>query len=118
MSVRGIPKDVLSGWFRPARESRAIRRDFAKFAHRHSRRTTLLVCSERLRDFDRPALVVWATEDRFMPREYGPRLAALLPQGRLIEIADSSTLVPEDQPERLAEVLTEFLTRTGAEPVQ
>jgi len=118
MSVRGIPEDVLTDWFRPARDSRAIRRDFAKFATGTPRRTTLLACSERLRDFDRPALVVWATEDRFMPREHGPRLATLLPQGRLIEIADSSTLVPEDQPERLAEVLTEFLTRTGAEPVQ
>ncbi len=118
MSVRGIPEDVLTDWFRPARDSRAIRRDFAKFATGTPRRKTLLACSERLRDFDRPALVVWATADRFMPREHGPRLAALLPQGRLIEIADSSTLVPEDQPERLAEVLTEFLTRTGAEPVQ
>ncbi len=118
MSVRGIPEDVLIGWFRPARESRAIRRDFAKFATGAPRRKTLLACSERLRDFDRPALVVWATEDRLMPREHGPRLAALLPQGRLVEIAESSTLVPEDQPERLAEVLTKFLARTGGEPVQ
>ncbi|CAM5484097.1 Oxidoreductase OS=Streptomyces aurantiogriseus OX=66870 GN=GCM10010251_02310 PE=4 SV=1 [Streptomyces aurantiogriseus] len=51
-----------------------------------------------------------------MPREHGPRLAELYPKGRLVEIADSSTLVPEDQPERLAEVLTDFLIRTGAEP--
>lgn len=52
-----------------------------------------------------------------MPREHGPRLAALLPQGHLVEMAESSTLVPEDQPERLAEALTSFLARTGAEPV-
>ncbi len=118
MSVRGISEDVLTDWFRPARESWAIRRDFAKFATGTPRRKALLACSERLREFDRPALVVWATEDRLMPREHGPRLAALLPQGRLVEIAESSTLVPEDQPERLAEVLTEFLTETGAKPVQ
>ncbi|MDQ2737996.1 MAG: alpha/beta hydrolase [Actinomycetota bacterium] len=118
MSVRGIPEDVLIGWFRPARQSRSIRRDFAKFATGALPRKTLLACSQRLRDFDRPALVVWATEDRLMPRQHGPRLAALLPQGRLVQIAESSTLVPEDQPERLAEVLTEFLTGTGAKPVQ
>lgn len=53
-----------------------------------------------------------------MPREHGPRLAALYPRGRLAEIADSSTLVPEDQPERLAEALTDFPIRTGAEPVR
>ncbi|MFD9268765.1 alpha/beta fold hydrolase [Streptomyces goshikiensis] len=72
--------------------------------------------SERLRDFDGSVLVVWAAEDRLMPREHGPRPAALYPRGRLIEIADSSTLVPEDRPELLARVLTDFLIQTGAEP--
>ena len=116
MSVRGLPDDVLTGWFRPAQRSRAIRRDFAKFATGAPRRTQLLACSERLRDFDRPALVVWATEDHIMPREHGARLADLLPQGRLVEIDGSSTLVPEDQPERLARELRAFLQETGAVP--
>ena len=116
MSLRGIPEDVLTEWFRPARESKAIRLDFAKFATGAPSRRTLLACSERLARFDHPALVVWATKDRLMPREHGPRLAALLPQGDLIEVDDSSTLVPEDQPERLADILKEFLTRTGSSP--
>ena len=114
MSVRGIPDDIGDGWFRPARGSRAIRRDFAKFAAGAPDGPTLLAGSERLRDIGRPALVVWAGQDRLMPAEHGPRLAALLRGSRLVEIADSSTLVPEDQPERLARVLTEFLTATGA----
>ena len=62
-------------------------------------------CSPRPRRcaaFDRPALVAWASEDRLMPREHGRRLAELLPQGRLVEIADSYTLIPEDQPQVLA----------------
>ncbi|MFD3543545.1 alpha/beta fold hydrolase [Streptomyces sp. NPDC058662] len=117
MSLRGIPAEVMDDWFAPATSSRAIRRDFAKFATSAPDRRTLLAWSERLRDFDRPVLVVWATEDRLMPREHGPRLAELYPQGRLVEIADSSTLIPEDQPERLAEALTDFLIQTGAEPV-
>ncbi|MEW1699562.1 alpha/beta hydrolase, partial [Streptomyces sp. NPDC091278] len=116
MSLRGIPDEIMDDWFAPATRSKAIRRDFAKFATSAPRRGTLLAWSERLRAFDRPVLVVWATEDRLMPREHGPRLAELYPQGRLVEIADSSTLVPEDQPERLAEALTDFLTQTGARP--
>ncbi|GHJ01105.1 oxidoreductase [Streptomyces olivaceus] len=116
MSLRGIPDEIMDDWFAPATRDRAIRRDFAKFATGAPGRKTLLAWSERLRDFDRPVLVVWATEDRLMPREHGPRLAALYPQGRLVEIADSSTLIPEDQPERLAHALIDFLTRTGAEP--
>jgi pimeloyl-ACP methyl ester carboxylesterase len=116
MSLRGVPDDVMRDWFAPASRSRAIRRDFARFATSAPRRGTLLAWSERLRSVDCPVLVVWATEDRLMPREHGPRLAALYPRGRLIEISDSSTLVPEDQPERLAGALTDFLAATGAGP--
>lgn len=118
MSVRGIPDDVLEEWFRPARQSRAIRRDFAKFATGAPSRDTLLAAARRLRDVDLPALVVWASADRLMPPEHGPRLAELLPQGRLVQVEDASTLVPEDQPERLADILVGFLADTGARPVR
>jgi pimeloyl-ACP methyl ester carboxylesterase len=114
MSRRGVPDDVLDDWFAPALRSREIRRDFAKFATSTPDRETLLAWSENLRSFDRPVLVVWAREDVMMPREHGPRLAGLYPGGRLVEIADSSTLIPEDQPERLVEALCGFLTETGA----
>jgi pimeloyl-ACP methyl ester carboxylesterase len=52
--------------------------------------------------------VVWASKDRVMPPEHGRRLADLLPQGRLVEVADSYTLIPLDQPARLAQVIREF----------
>jgi pimeloyl-ACP methyl ester carboxylesterase len=51
-----------------------------------------------------------------MPPEHGRRLAKLLPQGKLAEVDDSYTLIPLDQPARLAQVIREF---TGAsEPVR
>jgi pimeloyl-ACP methyl ester carboxylesterase len=59
--------------------------------------------------FERPALVVWAEEDRVMPPEHGARLAQILPRARLVEISDSYTLIPEDQPKRLAHVIRTFL---------
>ena len=60
-------------------------------------------------EFDKPALVVWAREDRVMPPEHGRRLAALLPQGRLAEVDDSYTLIPLDQPAELARLVREFV---------
>ena len=45
-----------------------------------------------------------------MPPEHGRRLAELLPQGQLVEIADSYTLVPLDQPARLAQLIRDFVT--------
>lgn len=65
-----------------------------------------------MRSFERPVLVAWATEDRLMPREHGRRLADLFPNARLVEIADSYTLIPEDQPDLLAGIIREFMIST------
>ena len=48
-----------------------------------------------------------------MPPENGRRLAEILPQGRLVEIADSYTLIPEDQPEELARAIRAFVRETS-----
>ena len=63
----------------------------------------------RSRGFDKPALVTWAADDRFFPREHGQRLAELLPQGRFELIERSRTFIPEDNPARLVELVREFL---------
>jgi pimeloyl-ACP methyl ester carboxylesterase len=72
----------------------------------------MLVAAEGLRSFDHPALVIWAREDRIMPPEHGRRLAELLPHGQLIEIADSYTLIPLDQPGELARAIRQFVRDT------
>jgi pimeloyl-ACP methyl ester carboxylesterase len=76
-------------------------------------RKVMMRWAESQRDFDRPVLVAWAAEDRVMPREHGPRLAALFPDARLVEIPDSYTLVPEDQPGPLAQAIREFVAGSG-----
>ena len=75
-------------------------------------RRLLEATAERLPLFDRPALVVWAREDRVMPPEHGRRLAALLPQGRLVEVDDGYTLLPLDRPAELARIIREFVRAT------
>jgi pimeloyl-ACP methyl ester carboxylesterase len=108
MSKRPVPEELAQGWFAPTR-SRAIRRDVAKYAGSRFTHAETIAATERLRDFDRPALVVWASEDRIMPREHGRRLAELLPQGRLVEVDDSYTLVPLDRPDALLAELRAFV---------
>lgn len=108
MSRRGIPDDLLHDWFGPARRDKDVRRDFAKFATGAPDRATLLSWFERMRRFDRPVLVVWAAQDTMMPAAHGPRLAALYPNSRLEVVEDSATLIPEDQPERLAALIRDF----------
>ena len=113
MSKRPVPRQVMDDWFRPATTSAQIRRDLAKYALSVPDDRTLLEWADRLRAFDRPVLIVWATEDKLMPREHGPRLAALFPNARLVEVEDSYTLIPEDQPELLARLLREFVPATA-----
>ncbi|MEV2239724.1 alpha/beta hydrolase [Micromonospora sp. NPDC049891] len=110
MSKHPIPTEVMDAWFRPAQQNRAIRRDLRTFALSTPSKGELRALTNRLSSFDRPVLVVWAREDKLMPRSHGPRLAALFPRGRLVEIDDSYTLVPEDQPHRLAAELARFVT--------
>jgi pimeloyl-ACP methyl ester carboxylesterase len=99
-------------WTRPVLEQPAIRRDAVRMLRAAGADTGLLTkAAEMLPSFDRPALVIWAREDRVMPPDHGRRLAGLLPQGRLVEVDDSYTLIPLDQPARLAQILREF---TGA----
>jgi pimeloyl-ACP methyl ester carboxylesterase len=44
-----------------------------------------------------------------MPPEHGRRLAELFPRGRYVEVADSYTLIPEDQPGVFTSHLRAFL---------
>ena len=111
MAKRPIPREITDAWLRPLLSQREIRRDLLKYL-RHYNKGDLLAAAERLRSFDRPALVIWALEDRVMPPAHGRRLAALLPHGRLIEIADSYTLIPEDQPGELARAIRQFVRDT------
>lgn len=111
MSKRPVPDEVMDEWLRLMLTRREIRRDLLKYLRAVDKRDTL-DAAERLRSFHRPALVVWAKEDRAMPPEHGRRLAELLPQGRLIEIPDSYRLIPEDQPDELARIIREFVRDT------
>jgi pimeloyl-ACP methyl ester carboxylesterase len=113
LSKRLVPREVMDRWFGPVTSQREIRRDLGKYVRSAAQgRRDLLAAAEALRSFERPALVVWAGEDRLMPIEHGRRLAELLPQGRLVEIADSYTLISEDQPAKLTAHLRELLAET------
>ena len=107
LTKRGDATSV--NWLRPVLEQREIRRDTVRVLRAAGAEKQLMVeAAECLPSFDGPALVVWATEDRVMPLEHGRRLAELLPQGRLVEVPDSYTLIPLDQPAVLAQIMREF----------
>ena len=100
-------------WIKPVLTQPDIRRETARMLRAvFADKRLMLRAAESLPAFDRPALVVWAADDRVMPPEHGRRLAALLADARLLEIPDSYTLIPLDQPAQLAEAIREFTSST------
>jgi pimeloyl-ACP methyl ester carboxylesterase len=93
-------------WVEPYLSDRGVRRDTAKVLRGIDPRYTN-EAAEKLRSFDRPALLAWAPEDRFFKVSFAERLAETI-NARLELIDDSYTFVPEDQPEWLAEVIASF----------
>jgi pimeloyl-ACP methyl ester carboxylesterase len=101
-------------WMQPVTTQPGIRRDAVRTLRAAAADLHLLLqVAECLPSFHRPALMVWATGDRVMPPEHGRRLAELLPHGQLAQVDDSYTLIPLDQPARLAQVIREFTHASG-----
>jgi pimeloyl-ACP methyl ester carboxylesterase len=94
-------------WVEPFLTDRAVRRDTVKLLKGIDPKYTV-EAAEKLRGWDKPALLAWAVEDRFFKLSYADRLADAIPGARLERIEDSYTFVPEDQPERLAELIGSF----------
>ena len=110
-----VPGEMLRDWFEPFIRDRQVRQDLRSYC------LSVPLDSGRnwsagLASFDKPALVVWAPEDQMMPPEHGRMLTDLLPDGRLVEIVDSYTVVPLDQPQQLADALRAFITNTARHP--
>jgi pimeloyl-ACP methyl ester carboxylesterase len=92
----------------PILTNAAMRRDFARVMRGLDPRHTE-AAAVQLRDFDRPALIAWARRDRFFPPAHAERLAATIPGARLEWLDQARSLTPEDEPERLAELIAAFV---------
>jgi pimeloyl-ACP methyl ester carboxylesterase len=102
-----IPDDASDSYVLPALESAEVRADLRRVCAGVDARHTL-EAAQRLRAFDRPALIAWSADDRFFPRADGERLAATIPGARFETIAGARTFSPEDRPEALAELIAAF----------
>jgi pimeloyl-ACP methyl ester carboxylesterase len=111
MSKRPLPDELVDEWLEPALSQAAIRADLRKYAGdtRQGRRQ-LIDANPRLSGFAKPVLVVWAAEDKVMPTAAGRRLAAAFPDSRFVEIPNSRTLIPIDQPGALAGAIATFVS--------
>ncbi|WP_158881446.1 alpha/beta fold hydrolase [Amycolatopsis anabasis] len=107
VAKRRVPREVVGSYIDPVWRDRGVRRDLRKFLRAVDRRHTL-AAARKLPAFDRPVLLAWAVEDKLFPLSLAHRLAQALPDARLVEIEDSYTFVPEDQPAALGGHIIRF----------
>jgi pimeloyl-ACP methyl ester carboxylesterase len=109
LTKRPIPDDiVMDSYLRPYLQSTGVRRDALNLMADISSRYTM-AAAQRFGEFTKPVLIAWAKEDRIFPMRDAERLREMFPYARLELIEDSYTFVPEDQPEKLAELIAAFM---------
>ena len=106
---RPIEPRIMESYVTPVRVSAGVRADLARVL-RGARKSDMQAASRSVARFDRPALVAWAADDKFFPVEHGRQLASFMPQARFELVEDSRTFIPEDQPDRLVELIGGFLS--------
>jgi pimeloyl-ACP methyl ester carboxylesterase len=104
---RPLDSDQTRAWVEPCLSDPAIRRDVARFA-KEVDPEDLNAASNRLGDFDGPALLVWGAADRFFKLDFAHRLAGTFADGRVVEIEKGRTFIPHDEPARLADEIVAF----------
>jgi pimeloyl-ACP methyl ester carboxylesterase len=108
-----IERDIQQSFLGPGASNAGVRRDFQKFLRETSPKVTM-AAAEKLAAFDCPVLIVWAPKDIFFSKKTPVRLAKAFPNARVEWIEDSLLLVPEDQPELLARLISEFAGKSTA----
>ncbi|MBF6330792.1 alpha/beta fold hydrolase [Nocardia transvalensis] len=107
-TVHPLPADLADEWQLRFTDP-AVRRDLAKVLRDDYSPADKARWASAAAQFRNPVLVIWAERDRLMPRDHGRRLTAAFPSAELVEIGDSATCIPLDQPAAFTAAVRKFL---------
>jgi pimeloyl-ACP methyl ester carboxylesterase len=110
---RNPGQTVLRGFFQPLVQDGGVRRDATKALRGMSNRYTLRA-AEHFHSFRKPVLIAWGTDDFIFFKRDADCLQRDFPLARLVSVPGSRAFISEDQPERLAELISAFM-QTPAE---
>lgn len=107
VAKRHLTQEMADCYFSSYIRIPEVRRDIAKAIRGISNRYTL-EAAQHFPDFHKPVLLAWGEDDWFFPVRYAERLKQTFAFARVERIADSRTLVPEDQPAVLVRLIKQF----------
>ena len=108
VAARRMETTVLDAYFAPLLQNPEVRRDLSKFLAGISNRYTL-DASRSFGSFCGPVLIAWGEDDIFFSSRLARRLQRDFPDAVLQTIPGSRAFVPEDQPEKLSDLIRDFL---------
>lgn len=106
-----IDDALVESWIAPGARDPKIRRDLVKFMTGVSPRVTEEAAA-RFAEVKVPVLVAWTPEDPSFPMRLADKLVATLPRATLSTIDRSYVFSALDRPDRVAELLGEFVWDT------
>ena len=110
LAKRRLSADLTQPWGEPIQRDARIRGEVAAILRGIDSRYTL-DAAQRFGGFEKPVLLAWAPKDRYFKLEFAERLERDFANARLERIEDSATFVMVDQPQRTAELISEFTRR-------
>ena len=108
LAKRPIPDALGDRWVKAFLGDRRVRHDASAFTAAIDTGFTNEVAAG-LPAFTKPALLIWAPENRVFSTANCDRLAAALPDSRVEHVDDAYAFVPLDQPGRTAELIDAFV---------
>jgi pimeloyl-ACP methyl ester carboxylesterase len=102
--IRNPDPAMTRSWIQPCLADSRICRDLAILL-RHVAKTDLTDVAPRLSRFTKPVTLVWGQADRCFTPSLGRRLAALFPNGTLIEVPGAKTFVALDDPDAVVSAI-------------
>jgi pimeloyl-ACP methyl ester carboxylesterase len=110
-----LPHELIDQWVAAYFADKGVRHDLRRLTAALGDDEFMNKIAAELATFTKPALLAWASDDKFFPAEDARRLAAILPDARLETVEDSRTWVMLDQPERTSELIAELARRATAQ---
>ena len=115
----GRPRGIRARWlkeqYRLARRPGFLEAQLATVRAQVGLRGQREVVLDRLPSLRVPTLVVWGERDRVLPHAQAREAASRIPNGSLELIPDCGHLPQVERPERVAELLTRFLSERSSE---
>lgn len=101
--------EAIGEYLRPLRAGPDERARFLAFLLAGSPRHTMAIVP-RLRELERPTMILWAAEDRYIPLSWGQRLYETIPGAKRFEVVEGAGhFWPEEKPAPFAARIGEFL---------